>query len=50
MISPEGVLPVIRVTGSATGNTLFKNAGINNSENQLIIGKEVDKRLVKVVK
>ncbi len=50
MISPEGVLPVIRVTGSATGNTLFTNAGINNSENQLIIGKEVDKRLVKVVK
>ena len=50
MISPEGVLPVIRVTGSATGNTLFKNAGINNSENQLIIGKDVDKRLVKVVK
>ena len=50
LISPEGVFPVIRIAGSATGNTLFTNAGINDSDNQLIIGKEVDKRLVKVVK
>ena len=50
LISPEGVLPVIRIAGSATGNTLFTNSGINDSVNQLIIGKEVDKRLVQVVK
>jgi len=50
LISPEGVLPIIRIAGSATGNTLFTNSGINDSVNQLIIGKEVDKRLVQVVK
>jgi len=43
-------LPLIRVSGSRTGNTVLKNAGITNQEKQLTIGKEVSKERIQVVK
>ena len=43
-------LPFIRVSGSRTGNTIFKNAGLTNQDIQLIIRKEVAKNVVQVVK
>ena len=43
-------LPLVRVSGSRTGITVFKNAGITNRENQVVIEKEVAKNMVQVVK
>ena len=45
-----GTLPLIHISGSSTGNTVFKNAGLINPEKQLDIEKEVGKDLVKVEK
>ena len=46
-VSPAG-LPLIKVTGSQTGTTVLKNAGITNPEKQLVVGKEVPKNMVQV--
>jgi len=45
-----GTLPLIHISGSSTGNTVFKNAGLINPEKQLDIEKEVGKVMVKVEK
>lgn len=42
--------PLIHVSGSRTGNTIFKNVGITNPEKQVIIEKEVSKDLIKLTK
>ncbi|MCX6236099.1 MAG: glycoside hydrolase family 28 protein [Bacteroidia bacterium] len=43
-------LPLVRVSGSRTGITVFKNAGITNRENQVVIEKEVAKNMFQFVK
>jgi polygalacturonase len=40
----------IKVSGSQTGVTIFKDAGITNPDKQVLIGKEVPKNVVQVVK
>ncbi len=42
--------PLIQVTGPATGNTVLKNLGLTNSDKQIVIGKEVPKNAVQLVK
>jgi polygalacturonase len=42
--------PLIQVTGAATGNTVLKNLGLTNSDKQILIGKEVQKNAVQVLK
>jgi polygalacturonase len=42
--------PLIHVSGSRTGNTIFKNVGIKNPDKQVIIEKEVSKDLIKLIK
>ena len=50
LVTDREALPLIRVSGSRTGNTVLKNAGITNKEKQLTIGKEVSKERIQVVK
>src|SRR5665647_1420249 len=50
LVTKNDALPLIRVSGSRTGNTVFKNAGVINPEKQLDIEKEVGKDLVKLEK
>ena len=50
LVVKNDALPLIRVSGSRTGNTVFKNAGVIDPEKQLDIEKEVGKDLVKVAK
>jgi len=50
LVSNIEVLPLIRVSGSRTGNTVFKNVGITNPDKQVVIQKEVPKDVVQVVK
>ena len=50
LITDSKALPLIRVSGSRTGNTVLKNAGITNQEKQLTIGKEVAKEKIQVGK
>jgi len=45
-----GALPVVQISGARTGNIVFKNAGLTNPDKQLVIGKEVVKNVVQVVK
>jgi polygalacturonase len=42
--------PIVKVGGSSSGNILFRNSGIANPEKQMVVGKEVPKNVVKVVK
>ena len=42
--------PIIQVAGPATGSIVLKNIGIVNPEKQMIIGKEVPKNAVQLVK
>ena len=46
----SGDFPIIQVAGPMTGSMVLKNSGIINPEKQMIIGKEVPKDAVKVVK
>ncbi len=41
LVTDPGVFPLIKVSGSQTGVTVFKNVGISNAQKQLVIGKEV---------
>lgn len=46
----QGTAPLIHISGSRTGNTVFKNAGLIHPEKQLDIEKEVGNEMVKVEK
>jgi len=48
-ITPE-LFPVVCISGSRTGNTVFRNSGITNGDKQMVIAKEVAKDLVKLEK
>ncbi|MFY9152323.1 MAG: glycoside hydrolase family 28 protein [Prolixibacteraceae bacterium] len=48
LITNSGILPLIKVSGSMTGTTAFKNVSLTNPEQQIVIGKEVPKDAVKV--
>jgi len=50
LVAKNDALPLMRVSGSRTGNTVLKNAGVIDPEKQLDIEKEVGKDLVKVEK
>ena len=42
--------PLVKVSGTLSGSTILKNIGITNPDKQIIIGKEVPKNAVQVVK
>ncbi len=46
----QGTEPVLKIAGPLTGSTVIKNAGLTNPEKQLIIGSEVPKNVVQLVK
>jgi len=46
----EGLNSIIKIAGLRTGSTVLKNIGITNSEKQVLIGKEVPKNLIQLVK
>jgi len=50
LITVNEILPLIRVSGSGTGTTVFKNAGITNAGKQMIIDSQVPKDMVHIVK
>ena len=50
LITKSGAFPLIHVSGSKTGETLFKNCGIIQPDQQIVIEKEVQKDMVKVLK
>ena len=50
LTTQPGVFPLINISGSRTGKTLFKNAGITNADKQVVIEKEADKNAVQVMK
>lgn len=49
-ISSPGVFPLIHVSGIRSGNMVFKNAGITNPDKQVVIGNEVPKNVIHLVK
>lgn len=50
LVSKPEVFPLIHISGSKTGKTIFENVGINQTEKQLVIEKEVPQNVVQVVK
>jgi len=50
LFSQPDVFPIVKVSGSMTGSTVLKNLGLTNPEKQMIIGKEVQKNAVQLVK
>jgi hypothetical protein len=46
----SAISPLVKVSGSLTGNIVFKNTALANPDKQLIIGKEVPANAVQVVK
>jgi len=44
------VLPVIQVAGPMTGNTILKNVDITDPDKQILIGKDVPKNAVQLLK
>lgn len=50
LFTQADIFPIVKVSGSMTGSTVLKNVGITNLEKQLIIGKEVPKNVVQLVK
>jgi hypothetical protein len=42
--------PMVKVAGSLSEKLIFRNSGMTNPEKQLVIGKEVSKNAVNVVK
>ena len=46
LITPNKEFPLIQISGSGTGITHFKNAGITNSQKQILIEKVVPKNMV----
>ena len=47
LITTNQELPLIHISGSGTGSTVFKNSGITNSQKQILIEKMVPKNMVK---
>lgn len=43
-------VPLVKVSGNLTGSTMLKNIGVNNADKQIVIGNEVPKNAVQVVK
>ena len=50
LVADNEGLPVVRISGSRTGNTVIKNSGITNPDKQVVIEKEVDKDVVHLFK
>jgi len=50
LFTQSDVSPIVKVSGGMTGSTVLKNAGITNPEKQMIIGNEVPKNAVQLVK
>jgi polygalacturonase len=50
LISQATETAFIQVSGSQAGKTVFRNVGVTNFEKQVIIGKEVPKNVVQLVK
>jgi len=50
LYTQSAVFPLIQVSGPATANTVLKNLGLTNPEKQLLLGKEVPKNAVQLVK
>jgi len=50
LVTRNEVVSLIRISGAKTGATSLKNAGITNPEKQIVIGNEVAKDMVQVVK
>ncbi len=46
----SNVFPLIQVTGSTSGNTVLKNSGLTNPIQQILIGEDVPKNAVQLVK
>lgn len=42
--------PVVKVSGQLTGSTILKNCGLTNPEKQLLVGAEVPKNVIQIVK
>ena len=50
LFSQADVFPIVKVSGSMTGSMVLKNVVITNPEKQMVIGKEVPKNVVQLVK
>ena len=50
LISKSEGFPLVHVSGKRTGKTVLKNMGITNAEKQVVIGNEVGKNKVQVIK
>jgi len=50
LFTQTDVFPIVKVSGSMTGSIVLKNLGITSPEKQMIIGKEVQKDAVQLVK
>ena len=50
LYTQSAVFPLIQVSGPATANTVLRNLGLTNPEKQLVLGKEVPKNAVQLVK
>jgi len=50
LFSQADVFPIVKVSGSMTGSMVLKNVVITNPEKQVVIGKEVPKNVVQLVK
>ena len=50
LFTRSAVSPLIKVSGSLTAKTVLKNIGVTATENQIVIGNEVPKNAVQVVK
>lgn len=50
LFTQSDIYPIVKVSGSVTGSTVLKNLGITNPEKQMIVGKEVPRNAVQLVK
>jgi hypothetical protein len=50
LYSNSAVSSLIRIGGAVSGKTLLKNLSLSNPEKQVVVGKEVPKNVVQLVK
>lgn len=50
LYSPTAVFPLIQVSGLSSSNTVLKNLGLTDPEKQIMIGKEVQKNTIRLIK
>ena len=50
LVTQNSSVPWIKISGSATGSTVFKNSGIINPEKQVVIDKNVPANVVQILK